>query len=284
MLYSDVMQLLSFVRAALVVGISGTLALGCAPESDEEELAAQDAELSTNEVVDANVRLRINADRINMRAGAGTEHAVVTVLDRGQIVTSVERSGGNGWVKVKTAENEIGWVINKYLERVGAASTATCAVDRGRGVAGRFQKALHDSIAFAEGTEDHSKDGYDVMFSFKIMSHCRTHPNQCHRFGGSNCSTAAGRYQILKDTWDMAKNARNLTSFEPENQERAAMYLITNIRGVTVPQSRAMTASEFSNAMSKLSWEWASLPPGRHGQPNKTQTQMRRDYCQNAGC
>lgn len=274
----------SLVRVVLAVGIVGSFGLGCAPAGDEEELQSQDAELSTNEVVDANVSLRITADRINMRAGAGTTHDVVTVLDRDQIVTSVERSGGNGWVKVKTADEEIGWVINKYLVRAnGAVSGETCSPDRGQGIAGRFQKALHDSIAFAEGTEDHSKDGYDVMFSFKIMTSCRTHPNKCNRFG-SNCSTAAGRYQILKDTWDLAKNARDFDSFEPENQERAAIYLISNVRGVTVPSSRAMTASEFSNAMSKLSWEWASLPPGRHGQPNKTQTEMRRNYCQNAGC
>ncbi len=45
-----------------------------------------------------------------------------------------------------------------------------------------------------------------------------------------------------------------------------------------------MTASEFSNAMSRLSYEWASLPPGRYGQPVKTQSQMRNDYCSNAGC
>jgi len=45
-----------------------------------------------------------------------------------------------------------------------------------------------------------------------------------------------------------------------------------------------MTATEFSNAMSKLSYEWASLPPGRYGQPNKSMTQMRSTYCAAAGC
>jgi muramidase (phage lysozyme) len=80
------------------------------------------------------------------------------------------------------------------------------------------------------------------------------------------------------------KRARNLASFEPENQERGAAYLISTTRRVAVPQTRPMTASEFSNAMSKLSYEWASLPPGRYGQPSKTASQMRSTYCSIVGC
>jgi hypothetical protein len=36
--------------------------------------------------------------------------------------------------------------------------------------------------------------------------------------------------------------------------------------------------------MSKLSYEWASLPPGRYGQPKKPLSEMRRVYCAAAGC
>ena len=74
------------------------------------------------------------------------------------------------------------------------------------------------------------------------------------------------------------------TLLEPENQERGAAYLISTTRRVNVPQDRAMTAAEFSNAMSKLSYEWASLPPGRYGQPSKSSSQMRTFYCNLAGC
>jgi muramidase (phage lysozyme) len=121
------------------------------------------------------------------------------------------------------------------------------------------------------------------MFSFRLMSGCSRHPDRCITFGG-RCSTAAGRYQFLTATWNSVKRARNLASFEPENQERGAAYLISTTRRVSVPQTRPMTASEFSNAMSKLSYEWASLPPGRYGQPSKTASQMRSTYCSIVGC
>jgi muramidase (phage lysozyme) len=150
-------------------------------------------------------------------------------------------------------------------------------------VVSRYQKGLHDAIAVAEGTRGYSQDGYNVMFSFRLFSSCRVHPNTCIAFG-STCSTAAGRYQFLTTTWNSVKSARGLSSFEPENQERGAAYLISSTRRVTVPQDRPMTAAEFSNAMSKLSWEWASLPPGRYGQPNRTLTQMRTTYCGFVGC
>jgi len=160
---------------------------------------------------------------------------------------------------------------------------STCSSSRASGVITGYQKALHDSIAYAEGTRNHSKDGYDVMFSFRLAGSCQSHPNTCISFG-STCSTAAGRYQFLTSTWRSVARARNLGTFEPENQERGAAYLISTTRRVAVPQNRAMTASEFSNAMSKLSYEWASLPPGRYGQPNKTAAQMRSTYCGIAGC
>lgn len=160
----------------------------------------------------------------------------------------------------------------------------TCAASRATGAVDRYKKALHDSLAFAEGTEGRGgKDGYNIAFTHRQFNSCARHPNMRICSGGL-CSTAAGRYQFLTTTWNSVARGVGARTFEPENQEKGAAYLITNVRRVTVPTGRAMTAAEFSNAMSKLSWEWASLPPGRYGQPVKTQSQMRADYCSNAGC
>ena len=164
-----------------------------------------------------------------------------------------------------------------------SAVSGTCAPARGRGVVNRYQKALHDSLAFAEGTENDGKDGYNVLFTHRKFSSCARHPNTRICSGGL-CSTAAGRYQFLKNTWDSVARGIGARNFEPENQEKGAEYLIKTVRRANIPTGRAMTAAEFSNAMSKLSYEWASLPPGRYGQPMKSMSTMRRDYCRNAGC
>lgn len=280
----------ALLRRGQVLLSVGLLALAaCAPgggvdDESEEDASEEDSALSS--VVQAGTELRVTASALNLRKSASTSSQILDVLDNGAHVTCVETSGGNGWVRVESADGTLGWVSRQYVEIVpsnGGGSGDTCDPARAEGAVGNYQKALHDSIAWAEGTRNYSEDGYDVMFSFKIMNSCNKHPNQCLKFG-SSCSTAAGRYQFLKGTWDSVKSANSLPNFEPESQEVGAKYLVGTVRHVTVPQGRAMTASEFSNAMSKLSWEWASLPPGRYGQPNKSSSQMRNFYCSLAGC
>lgn len=164
-----------------------------------------------------------------------------------------------------------------------AISNATCEASKSEGAVSSFQKALHDTIAFAEGTRGKgAHDGYDVGFAYKNFKSCARHPN-VKTCSGKLCSTASGRYQFLKRTWDGTVKGAKLTSFEPDQQELGARYLVTKVRKVTIPE-RTLTATEFSNAMKKLSYEWASLPPGRYGQPNRSEAALRRDYCVSLGC
>jgi muramidase (phage lysozyme) len=267
-----------------------TLLAGCVVGGDEVTVgdsSGNENELAVNEIVNAGTVLRVTASSLNLRSTASTSASILASLANNAKVTVTSTSGGNGWVAVQSATGTRGWVFGRYVVREGAEPVApsgsSCSPSRANGVITSYQKALHDSLAFAEGTRGHSQDGYNVMFSFRLMNGCQSHPNQCIRFGGT-CSTAAGRYQFLNTTWRSVASARNLQSFEPENQERGAAYLISTTRRVNVPQDRAMTAAEFSNAMSKLSYEWASLPPGRYGQPSKTSSQMRTMYCSVAGC
>jgi muramidase (phage lysozyme) len=246
-------------------------------------------ELAVNEIVNAGEALHVTASALNLRDDNSTSATILQSLPNGTHLTCAETSGSDGWVSVKTSSGQRGYVFGRYVVRDSATPSSggggggTCDPDRANGTISSYQKALHDSIAYAEGTRNYSQDGYNVLFSFQTVSSCSSHPNRCIAFG-SSCSTAAGRYQFLKTTWTSIASARNLGSFEPENQERGAAYLISTTRRVDVPQSRAMSAAEFTNAMSKLSYEWASLPPGRYGQPNKTSSQMRSMYCSLAGC
>ena len=178
----------------------------------------------------------------------------------------------------ETAEDE------PFAATTEAITGSSCSPERAESSVSSLQKALHDAIASAEGTEGRGKDGYDIGFAYKKFTSCAKHPNM-RTCSGSLCSTAAGRYQFLKKTWDPTARAVGARTFEPENQEKGAEYLIKKVRKVAVPADRPLSATEFSNAMKKLSYEWASLPPGRYGQPSKTEAALRKHYCASVdGC
>jgi muramidase (phage lysozyme) len=157
-------------------------------------------------------------------------------------------------------------------------SLPSCSPRRARGAVPAKHKALLNTIAFTEGTRGHGQDGYNVTFAYHYFSSCAHHPNWRICSGGY-CSTAAGRYQFLTSTW----RGLGYSNFGPANQDRGAMKLVAR-RGARVPTSRTMTATEFANTMNRISYEWASLPPGRYGQPSYSMRTTRRHYCSFAGC
>jgi len=160
-----------------------------------------------------------------------------------------------------------------------ALSAPTCAPSLAKGVVARDPKAMLETIAFAEGTAGScGQDGYNTGFAFNCFRSCAAHPNIVWRSSGY-ASSAAGRYQFLSATW----RGLGYSSFSPANQDRGAMKLIER-RKVTLPEGRALTATELSNAMKKLSYEWASLPFSPYGQPRKSLSAIRAKYCTFTSC
>ncbi|MEZ4287632.1 MAG: glycoside hydrolase family 104 protein [Polyangiales bacterium] len=143
------------------------------------------------------------------------------------------------------------------------------------------KRVMLDVIAWTEGTSRiGAKDGYNVMFTGRQFGSCVQHPNVKNCSGGL-CSTAAGRYQFLKGTWD----GLGFPDFFPASQDRGAIELIRR-RGVNLSDAAALTTSQVMAAMDKLSYEWASLPPGRYGQPVRTMDEVvfaYRAFANNAG-
>lgn len=168
-------------------------------------------------------------------------------------------------------------------EDVGSSSdelaAPTCAPKLAAGAVPAKHRAMLDTVAFTEGTAGScGQDGYNTGFSYKCFKSCAGHPNIVWRSGGY-ASSAAGRYQFLNTTW----RGLALGSFSPKNQDLGAMKLVAR-RGVKLPTTRALTATEFSNAMKKLSYEWASLPFSPYGQPVKSLATTRAKYCGFAKC
>ncbi len=85
-------------------------------------------------------------------------------------------------------------------------------------------QAFLDAIASAEGTGG----DYNIIVGGKKFQGYEKHPNVVGLKTKAGPSTAAGKYQITKQTWDdLQKNYPELTDFSPDNQDKAAFYLAT---------------------------------------------------------
>lgn len=140
--------------------------------------------------------------------------------------------------------------------------------------------AIMAAIAAAEGTDPNPRGwnpyGVTVGYEFEIDDFT-AHPAQLgwpgNRLAGV-LSTAAGKYQFLGTTWAAAQAALGLPDFGPESQESAAAWLIL-VKRKAGPE---IAAGDLAGALAKLSWEWASLPPGRYGQPLRSAEWIEAQY------
>ncbi len=56
---------------------------------------------------------KITGNNVNLRKGPGTSYAVISRLNKGDVLTIIELSGN--WYKVKTSGATVGWVSNIYI-------------------------------------------------------------------------------------------------------------------------------------------------------------------------
>ncbi|MDO4355818.1 MAG: peptidoglycan-binding protein [Clostridia bacterium] len=61
-------------------------------------------------------RVRVTGGRVNVRSGAGTQNAILTVVTKGTELPYTAQSD-NGWFAVRLADGE-GWISGKYAEKV----------------------------------------------------------------------------------------------------------------------------------------------------------------------
>ncbi|MDP9105771.1 MAG: glycoside hydrolase family 104 protein [Candidatus Eremiobacteraeota bacterium] len=131
-------------------------------------------------------------------------------------------------------------------------------------------RAFLDMISVPEGT--HGPNGYRTCFTGALCVPADFHDHPRKVFcSGHLCSDAAGRYQFLSSTWDSVARALNLKDFSPENQDRAAVELIRRRAALAaVERGDVRAACNGSGGATGVAYEWASLPPGRYGQPSIT--------------
>ena len=126
-------------------------------------------------------------------------------------------------------------------------------------------RQMLDIIAKAEGV----KHGYNTMFGNQRINSLQSHPNIRKSFvqtdGKSNVSSAAGRYQFIKGTWDSLARQYGLSDFGERSQDIGALALIAQ-KG----QLERVVAGDIKGAAANLGRVWASLPSSTYKQGKKS--------------
>jgi len=144
-------------------------------------------------------------------------------------------------------------------------------------------RAFLRMIRVGEGTVGLS--GYEKLFggSSFIKDHGKTfddHPQIKIKRSGYN-SSAAGAYQIMGYTWSDASVIKlrvklGIRDFTPGSQDKLC---IAFLKFKTREDALDLVISgRIEEAVEICSWEWASLPPGRYGQPVETMGQVLENY------
>lgn len=114
-------------------------------------------------------------------------------------------------------------------------------------------------LARAEGGD------YDVIVGGKKFSDFSRHPGVVGVRTVDGPSTAAGRYQITKSTYDDFAPKLGITDFSPESQDKIALAIIQRQGALDDVRS-----GRFEQAINKLGGRWASLPTSTSTQPKRS--------------
>ena len=144
-------------------------------------------------------------------------------------------------------------------------------------------------IATSEGT-NRATDPYRVCYRYRhTIEDFRDHPAVTGEWHGESIadlgpqyagkiSTAAGRYQIIMPTWLICKAALKLHDFSPRSQDLAALYLVKK-RGALAN----VESGDIAAAVAKCRNEWASLPGGDSGQPQRRLAALLQTFTEAGG-
>jgi len=120
-------------------------------------------------------------------------------------------------------------------------------------------------IALAEGTGQAGADAYRIAFGGAKVSDLSKHPDMLVGFtettGKKNKSSAAGKYQFLKSTWDEMSAKTGVTDFSPASQETNFRQLLKQKKVLHLVEN-----GDFTAAINKLGSTFASLPSSKYKQ------------------
>ena len=123
-----------------------------------------------------------------------------------------------------------------------------------------------DLISYTEGTQG---NGYRTAFGGGKLNSLNDHPRYLKTFkqtdGTLNKTSAAGRYQFLKGTWDNVARQYGLKDFSPHSQDLGAVALLFGRDAIP-----ALLKGDFQTAVRRTGAEWASLPTSNYKQNKRS--------------
>lgn len=141
------------------------------------------------------------------------------------------------------------------------------------------ERAFLDMLAVSEGTFGHGDNGYNVLVGGDLFNGYAKHPNVLVTLNKAGLkSTAAGRYQFLKRTWDALAAKLHLSDFSPAAQDVAALELVAECRATDDVRS-----GRFADAVQKCRKIWASLPGAGYGQRENSIRALEAAYIRAGG-
>lgn len=138
---------------------------------------------------------------------------------------------------------------NPFLSSSEPASTSEPNVTKYLSFLGNAEGADYNTIVGGSKFEDYSK-----------------HPGIVGVTTAEGPSTAAGKYQITKTTYDQYAKKLGITDFSPESQDKIALELIKDKGALEDVQK-----GDYDSANKKLGGVWASLPSSPYSQPKRSE-------------
>lgn len=143
-------------------------------------------------------------------------------------------------------------------------------------------RAFMRMLRVGEGTVGEA--GYETLFGGQsfIKSYHKDfsdHP-QISITRGNLTSSAAGAYQVMGYAWNDPKMVSHradagIVDFTPKSQDEFCVLIFKYKRKHSLDK---IMAGDIDSALGILSYEWASLPPGRYGQPAKSKQEALSLY------
>ena len=134
--------------------------------------------------------------------------------------------------------------------------------------------AFLDMLAWSEGTIGKGDDGYnDIVDPAGFFSDYSTHPNLLVQVNAKIKSTAAGRYQLLSRYYEPYRKQLGLSDFSPVSQDKIAIQQIKERKAYQL-----IIAGKITDAISRCSNIWASLPGNTYGQRQHKLADLIRIY------